>query len=95
MSESYVYNANATMKKLGQQRITEYVDATKSIRDITDAYTAECNKNSEIYRIATQYAYNMLLDIFVLGVIHGIRKERQRRKAGGQHGKNNISSTFE
>ena len=80
MNSYFVYNANATMKKLGKQRITEYVDAREPIRNITDVYTSECNENSEIYRIATQYAYDMLLDIFVLGVMHGVRKERQRKK---------------
>ncbi len=80
MNSYFVYNANDTMKKLGNQRIAEYIDAREPIKDITDAYTSERNKNSEIYRIATQYAYDMLLDIFALGVMYGIRKERQRKK---------------
>ena len=80
MNSYFVYNANDTMKVLGRQPITEYVDAVKAIRDVTNVYTARCNKHFGLYRIAVHAAYDMLLDIFVLGVMYGIRKERQRKK---------------
>ena len=80
MDNYYVYDANNTMKKLGMPRITEYVDATKAIKDIINAYTTKCGEHSILYSIVVQSAYNMLLDIFVLGVMYGVRKERARRK---------------
>lgn len=80
MDNYYVYDANDTMKKLGRQCITEYVDAIKAIKDIINAYTTRCGEHSILYSIAVQSAYDMLLDIFVLGVMYGVRKERARRK---------------
>lgn len=69
-----LYNANATMKMLGNQcsmkLIGEGAIAENDFRNVLSAHRA--NKTSSYFDIG--------MDAFMLGYIYGIRAERARRK---------------
>ena len=76
-----LYQANPTMKMLGQQT---FLQATRSpeLKELEAAYCSEENKRNFFARFAISNCFDLIVDVFNLGIIYGIRKERQRRKAG-------------
>lgn len=80
MNNSYsVYRANPTMRMLGQQT---FLQATRSpeLKELEAAYNSDKNKRNFFSRFAFSNCFDLIVDVFNLGVIIGIRKERQRRK---------------
>ena len=79
-----VYKANAVMKMLGNQCLfmaaLEDKKLRHEIKSIENAYTDNTKPFFGLYRLAFRHCFDMLIDLYNLGVIHGIRKERQRRK---------------
>ena len=82
MNKGYrLYQANPTMKMLGNQT---FLQATRSpeLKELEAAYCSEENKRNFFARFAISNCLDLIVDVFNLGIIYGIRKERQRRKAG-------------
>lgn len=82
MNKGYrLYQANPTMKMLGNQT---FLQATRSpeLKELEAAYCSEENKRNFFARFAISNCFDLIVDVFNLGIIYGIRKERQRRKAG-------------
>ncbi len=80
-----VYKANAVMKMLGNQcsfmAALDDKDLRQEIKSIEKAYTDNTKHFSGLYRLAFRHCFDMLVDMYNLGVIHGIRSERKRRKS--------------
>lgn len=74
-----MYRANPTMELLGQQTFSA---ATRSpeLKELEAAYCSEENKRNFFARFAISNCFDLIVDVFNLGVIIGIRKERARRK---------------
>lgn len=79
----YLYNDTPLMKLLGEQ-FTCDEKTHNEIMSIAESYY-KCGNGIEklIAQLVLQYHdYSMLENVYKLGVIHGIRKERLRRKKG-------------
>ncbi len=85
MASIEVYKANAVMKMLGNQcsfmAALEDKKLRHEIKSIERAYTDNAKLFSGLYRLAFRHCFDMLVDMYNLGVIHGIRSERKRRKS--------------
>ncbi len=79
MNKYYVYEANDTMKILGKQCSPTQTEHPLLL-DLKAAYTDDRKPFFSLYRLAFHACMDMILDVFNLGVIYGIRKERRRRK---------------
>ena len=87
MNKGYrLYKANPTMKMLGQQT---FITAARSpeLKELEAAYCSEENKRNFFSRFAVSNCFDLIVDVFNLGVIIGIRKERARRKAAREKNK--------
>ena len=87
MNKGYrLYRENQTMKILGQQT---FITATRSpeLKELEAAYCSEENKRNFFARFAISNCFDLIVDVFNLGVIIGIRKERARRKAAREKNK--------
>ena len=74
-----IYRANNTMKMLGKQTP---IRATRSpeLKELEAAYTSEKYKRNLFSRLAFSKCLELIIDVFNLGVIIGVRQERMRRK---------------
>lgn len=79
MNRYRVYEANSTMKILGEQYCITPTDCPQ-LKDIEKAYTDDKKPFFSLYRLAFHACMDMIIDVFNLGIIYGIRKERERRK---------------
>lgn len=80
MSKLYnVYEANKTMKMLGMQPYPLPKDYPL-LMDLKAAYTDERKQDFVLYRVIFHNCFDLIMDVFSLGIIYGIRKERRRRK---------------
>ena len=79
MNRYRLYQANPTMKILGNQT---FLPATKSteLKELKAAYISDKYRRNFFSRFAFSNCFDLIVDVFNLGVIIGIRKERQRRK---------------
>ena len=79
MNRYRLYQANPTTRVLGHQT---FITATRSpeLKELEAAYCSEKNKRNFFSRFAVSNCFDLIVDVFNLGVIIGIRKERQRRK---------------
>ena len=73
-----VYAQNKTVKILGKQDALAFL-SNPEVKDVFSAYTDPMNKRNTIYRYFRDTAIDILIDIYNLGVIHGIRKERSKK----------------
>lgn len=68
---NFLYNANKTMKLIGHQTL-ETLQDKEAQREFEELKATRQQNGDELLPL--------LLDMYLLGVIHGIRKERKRRK---------------
>ena len=68
---NFLYNENKTMKLIGHQTL-ETLQNEEARREFEELKAARQQNEGELLPL--------LLDMYLLGVIHGIRKERKRRK---------------
>lgn len=80
MNRHRLYQANPTTRILGHQT---FITATRSteLEELERAYMAEEKEKSWLYQFAITNCFDLIIDVFNLGMIIGIRKERQRRKS--------------
>lgn len=80
MNRYRLYQANPTTRILGHQT---FITATRSteLEELERAYMAEEKEKSWLYQFAITNCFDLIIDVFNLGMIIGIRKERQRRKS--------------
>ena len=74
------YNANETMKMVGAcnytlEELGKY-GGHPEIKQIVEAYIAETESKKLITNVD---AMSLLYDVFLLGTIHGVKRERRRR----------------
>ena len=74
------YNFNETMKRVGHcdyvlEELGEH-NGHPEIKQIVEAYIAETESKK---LIANVDAMSLLYDVFLLGVMHGVKRERRRR----------------
>ncbi|MBQ7418634.1 MAG: hypothetical protein IJV18_11220 [Acidaminococcaceae bacterium] len=80
-----IYKANKTMRMLGEQRysIEALVDENtrQELQEIKAAYISKkLTQKHELYKLVYDKCVQLLTSVYDLGVIHGIRRERQRKK---------------
>ena len=73
-----VYKQNKTVRILGKQNALDFLK-NNEVKDVFVAYTDIRYKRNTIYRYFRDTAIDILIDIYNLGVIHGIRKERSKK----------------
>lgn len=79
MNRYSIYKANKTMKMLEMQPCPVPKDYPE-LNDIRAAYTDERKLNFALYRLIFHIGFDLIMNVFNLGIIYGIRKERKRRK---------------
>ena len=84
MAKADVYKFNDTMQMMGKQcsfsEMTCSLEWLREFKQIEAAYTDRNTSGFGLYKLALHHCLDMLMDIYSLGVIHGIRKERARRR---------------
>lgn len=80
-----IYDFNETMKLLGKQcYFSEAVHESnlkKELKEVEAAYTdRDTAKAWGLNQLAFEHCFDLIISIYDLGVIHGIRKEWARRK---------------
>ncbi len=80
-----IYEANNTMHMLGRQAsFMEMMESDRLRQEFKEIQAASCSQKvtwlAGLNRLAFRHCLTLLICIYDLGVIHGIRKERQRRK---------------
>lgn len=76
--KSMIYGLNKTLKMLGKQSLLDFF-YDDEVRDVWKGYMGDAKKG-ERYKVCFYNFVDVLIDIYNLGVIHGVRKERERRK---------------
>ncbi len=79
MSNYRIYEANNTMKMLEWQTCPVPKDYPQ-LNELREAYTDERKPNFIFYRVVFRNCFDLIMNVFNLGIIYGIRKERRRRK---------------
>ena len=79
-----IYKANETMRMLGQQSYSIHAlideNTRRELQEIEAAFTSKKEtQEHELYKLVYRNCWTLLLSMYDLGVIHGIRRERRRK----------------
>jgi hypothetical protein len=64
---------------LGKQFADNFCSSVE-VKALEKAYTSDDTRFNGLYKLAFHHCFDMLIDLYNLGRIHGIRQERERRK---------------
>ena len=87
--KSTLYGLNKTLKMVGNQSFLDFF-YDDEVRDIRNGYTGDAEMGRR-YKVCFYNFVDVLIDIYNLGVIHGVRKERERRKKKEPADAGNVS----
>ena len=82
MNNIFVWDKSPVMKMIGKNTTSQFM-GKKEVQEVIDVFMGLPEPHNTFYDLAFRNCIDLLFSLYTLGLIHGIRAERQRRKKGG------------
>lgn len=82
MNNIFVWDKSPVMKMIGKNNLTKFMGKPE-VQEVIDVFRGLPEPHNTFYNLAFNHCIDLLFSLYTLGLIHGIRAERQRRKKGG------------
>lgn len=84
----FVWDKSPTMKMLGKNTTAQFWE-NHEVKEVINVFRELPEPYKSFYNVTFNHGLNLLFSLYTLGVIHGIRIERKRRK-GKDYGTGNT-----
>ena len=79
MKKPDVWNQNAVMKMIAEHKADNFIKSPE-VTEVIKAFTNLPGPYGNFYQTVCSNSFELLISLYTLGRIHGIREERKNRK---------------